>query len=350
VGALEVWFDPETGNIERSAAAGLRWKVVCEGEAVSILGDVGRGEAGLLGAGRWTGKGIADRRATGAPIADSAWGKLEHALRGAFATSAPGRGYAEAIVELTSGKLGHRQHAPTDRRAANAFEWKIVVEGDRVTVHARDEHGLARARWDGQGLVDREARSKRGGTVNDYQWGLVEDAAIELITGRAPPRRAAFSGVPAASAPPREERMGGRPAAPKDRRSGGWALAAAALALAGTIASWQVMPPGDGAALAATIALGLVTLGLVIYGGAGLATRCPRCKAWYRRETTSTEETGSSTYTQTIEQPVHDSSGKQIGTTSELATYRRTTYCYHYRCKECSHRWTGTGSSDERIG
>jgi len=34
---------------------------------------------------------------------------------------------------------------------------------------------------------------------------------------------------------------------------------------------------------------------------------------------------------------------------TELATYERTDYRYHYRCKECAHRWTGTGSSERRI-
>ena len=130
---------------------------------------------------------------------------------------------------------------------------------------------------------------------------------------------------------------------PADRRSGWWALAAAGVALAGTIVSWQAMPPGDGVALGITIALAAVTLGLVIYGGIGLGTRCPSCRAWYRRETTSTDVLGTSTYSKQIEQPVRDSSGKQIGTTSETATYERTDYRYHYRCKECAHRWTGTG-------
>jgi hypothetical protein len=109
------------------------------------------------------------------------------------------------------------------------------------------------------------------------------------------------------------------------------------------------MPPGDHVALAVTIALAVVTLGLVIYGGIGLGTRCPSCRAWYRRETTSTDVLDTSTYSKQISTPVNDSSGKQIGTTSETATYERTSYRYHYRCKMCSHRWTGTGSSERRV-
>ena len=238
MGLIEVLFDPETGGTERVAeslssdALGQLWKIICEDDAVSIVADKGDGKVGLIGAGRWTGKGIGQRYAMGDPIDERSWGKIEHALRCAFAGPAAG------------GAAG----------------------------------------------------------------------------------------------------SGG-----KDRRSGWWALAAAGVALAGTIVSWQAMPPGDGVALAVTIALAVVTLGLVIYGGIGLGTRCPSCRAWYRRETTSTDMLGTSTVSRTISKPVHDSSGKQTGTTSELATYERTNYRYHYRCKECSHRWTGTGSSERRI-
>lgn len=134
-----------------------------------------------------------------------------------------------------------------------------------------------------------------------------------------------------------------------DRRSGWWALAAVSLAFAGTLASWKAMRPGDDVALAITIALGVLTAGLGIYAGYGAGTRCPRCRSWYRRETTGTTETGTSTYTKQIDEPIKDSSGKQIGTTSVTATYERTTYRYDYRCRECGNTWTGTGSSERRV-
>lgn len=378
MGLIEVLFDPETGGTARVAeslssdAPGHLWKVICEDDAVSILADQGDGKVGLIGAGRWTGKGIGQRYATGDPIDQRSWGKIEYALRCAFADPAAAAaaaesavasarrppatvdpaesGYTELIVELASGSILYQRRSRTDRRVANGFEWKVVVDGERVTVHASDEDSCARATWDGERLTDREVRSKRR-TINDYQWGVVEKAVIEVITGRPapmPPRMSsgAAAGVavePAAARAPAGKNSG------KDRRSGWWALAAAGVALAGTIASWQAMPPGDGVALAVTIALAVVTLGLVIYGGVGLGTRCPSCRAWYRRETTSTDVLGTSTTSRTISKPVYDSSGKQTGTTSELATYEVTNYRYHYRCKECSHRWTGTGSSERRI-
>jgi hypothetical protein len=335
------------------------WKIICEGDAVSILGDTGPGKVGLIGSGRWSGKGIAQRYAVDDPIDDSTWARIENALRRAFAepaaTSAlrspetvdPARsGYTELIVELASGNVLYHQRSRSDRRAANAFEWKVVVDGKRVTVHASDATSFARATWDGEQLTDRELRSEQH-TINDYQWGVVEKAVIEVITGRAAPMpRSAISGAGAESATAAEAPPSTKA---QDRRSGWWAFAAAGAALAGTIVSWRTMPPGDNVALGVTIALAVVTLGLVIYGGVGLGTRCPGCRAWYRRETTSTDVLDTSSYSKQITTPVKDSSGKQIGTTTETATYERTSYRYHYRCKVCAHRWTGTGSSERRI-
>lgn len=371
MGLIEVLFDPETGGTERVAeslssdAPGHLWKIICEDDAVSVLAAKGDGKVGLIGAGRWTGKGIGQRYATGDPIDQSSWGKIEHALRCAFAGPVaaaepavasdlrpPGAvdpaedGYTELIVELASGNVLYQRRSRTDRRAANAFEWKVVVDGERVTVHANDETSCARATWDGERLTDREVRSKQR-TINDYQWGVVEKAVIEVITGRSAPMPPRMSSGAAAGAA--VEPAATRVPAGKDRRSGWWALAAIGVALAGTIVAWQAMPPDDGVALAVTIALAVVTLGLVIYGGIGLGTRCPSCRAWYRRETTSTDVLGTSTTSRMISKPVYDSSGKQTGTTSELATYEVTNYRYHYRCKECAHRWTGTGSSERRI-
>jgi hypothetical protein len=352
VAVVELWFDPETGAAEGIAPADAspdpagRWRIIVEDDAVSILGDTGKSKVGLIGAGRWSGSGIARRYAVDAPISDSTWGKLEHALRRARSGDAPGAaeevaGYAEAIVELTSGRILHQQRSPSERRAANAFEWKVVIDGERVTVHSSSEGSFAHARWDGERLSGREVRPARL-AVNDYQWGVVEKAVIEVVTGRAAPMPARAS----AGAAPERERAGLRP---RDRRSGWWALGAIGVALAGALVSWWVMPSGDPVALGITIALGAGAIALAIYGGYGLGTRCPSCRSWYRRETTATTTTGTSTYSKQIDEPVRDSSGKQIGTTSVTATYERTEYRYDYRCKECSHRWTGHGSSERRV-
>jgi hypothetical protein len=378
VGVIEVLFYPRAGDAEGAAGpgAGDRWKIIVENDAVSILDDTDGGRRRLIGSGQWTGKGIGRRYAAGAPIDSSTWSQMENALRRAIgrpagvvapqpqpppAAAGPlaAGGYAELILELATGDVIYQQRARSERRALNAFEWKIVVEDTLVIVHAHDEDAFAYAKWDGERLADREVRSKRGRTVNDYQWGLVEKVASEAITGYpAPVPLAAYdsatSGTPRISATPSEAPAAQprpRPKSPpKDRRSGWWAFAAAGLALGGTLVSWKTMPPGDSVALGITIALGVLTLGLVIYGGYGLGTRCPNCKAWYRREITSTDNLGTSTFTRQESKPVYDSSGKQTGTTYETVTYERTEYRYHYQCKECRHRWTGHGSSETRIG
>jgi hypothetical protein len=326
VGVIEVLFYPRAGDAEGAAGpgAGDRWKIIVENDAVSILDDTDGGRRRLIGSGQWTGKGIGRRYAAGAPIDSSTWSQMENALRRAIgrpagvvapqpqpppAAAGPlaAGGYAELILELATGDVIYQQRARSERRALNAFEWKIVVEDTLVIVHAHDEDAFAYAKWDGERLADREVRSKRGRTVNDYQWGLVEKVASEAITGYpAPVPLAAYdsatSGTPRISATP------------------------------------------------SAIALGVLTLGLVIYGGYGLGTRCPNCKAWYRREITSTDNLGTSTFTRQESKPVYDSSGKQTGTTYETVTYERTEYRYHYQCKECRHRWTGHGSSETRIG
>lgn len=380
MGVIEVLFYPTAGEGEGAAAAAgtERWKIICENDAVSILDDTDGRKRKLIGSGHWTGKGIGRRYAAGAPIDSSTWGQVENALRRAIgrpagvvapqpqpppppAAAGPlaAGGYAELILELATGDVIYQQRARSDRRALNAFEWKIVVEDKLVSVHAHDEGPFAYATWDGERLADREVRSKTGRTVNDYQWGLVEKVASEAITGYpAPVPLAAYdsatSGAPRTSATaseaPAAQPRPKPPSRPKDRRSGWWAFGAAGLALAGTIVSWRTMPPGDQVALGITIALGVLTLGLVIYGGYGLGTRCPNCKAWYRRDTTSTDIIGTSTFTRQESKPVYDSSGKQSGTTYETVTYQRTDYRYYYKCRECRHEWTGTGSTESRIG
>jgi hypothetical protein len=362
VGVLEVMFDPKTGAAaaDAGAAAGERWKIVIEDDAVSILGDTAGGRTGLIGSGHWTGKGIGRRAAAGAPIDDSTWGQIENAVRRAIAPAGvaapppppssaaeepPAAGYTELIVELSTGDVIYQQRSRSERRPLNGFEWKIVIEDHRVIVHAHDEGAFAYGTWDGERLVDREVRSKQQRTVNDHQWGVVEKA-VSAASGAAQPSATASEAVAALTEPTRPPKPAGPP---KDRRSGWWALAAIGVASAGTMVSWQAMPPDDSVALGTTIALGVVTLGLVIYGGYGLGTRCPKCRSWYRRETTSTDILGTSTYSKQVEKPVYDSSGKRTGTTYETATFQRTDYRYHYRCRECSHTWTGTGSSETRI-
>lgn len=249
--------------------------MIVENDAVSILGDTGKSKVGLIGSGRWSGSGIARRYAVDAPIRDSTWGKLEHALRRAFAGGAP-RATAAAVAEAAVAKAAA---APMPAGA------------------------------------DSDADSS---------------AASSAASGAAPERGQTGSRA-------------------RERRSGWWAFAAFGVALVGTLVSWQMMPSGDSVALGITIALGVGAFALAIYGGYGLGTRCPSCRSWYRRETTATTETGTSTYSKQIDEPIRDSSGKQIGTTSVTATYERTEYRYDYRCKECAHRWTGHGSSERRI-
>jgi hypothetical protein len=362
VGVIEVQFHPKTSSVTGGAgAAGERWKIIIENDAVSIVGDTAGGRTGLIGTGYWTGKGIGRRAAAGAPLDDSTWGQIENAVRRALgppagviatppstpapppAAEAPRAGYTEMIVELSTGDVIYQQHVPSERRPLNGFEWKIVLEDRRVIVYAHDEGAFAYGTWDGERLADREVRSKRQRTVNDYQWGVVERVVSAVLGGPPAPSQPSATASEAPAARPKPPRP------PKDRRSGWWALAAIGVAFAGTMLSWRSMSPDDDVALGVTIALAVVTFGLVIYGGYGLGTRCPKCRSWYRRDTTSTDIIGTSTYSKQVETPVYDSSGKRTGTTYETATFERTDYRYHYRCRECSHTWTGTGSSEHRI-
>ncbi len=345
---IRLWFDPSSGDSmqmsEADSVPSKCWLVIREDEGVSILDDANS----LVAAGRWTGKGIANRYAADDPLDDSTWGKLEHALRQTTDTPSSDAGvgtYREAIVQLATGDLIYDAHEPSDRRAANAFEWKIEYAGGDVTVTS-SKGASATARWVDGSLAD---CTPRGLSPNDYQWEIVERAVHTLTTGLPPPPfKPRPSREPRRRLLPRMAASQGAVRTSSDRRSGWWALAAFLVSLVGTILAWKVSPH-DGLGLATTIGLGACTLGLGIYALYGVTTRCPECKAWYRRETTSTTNLGTTTTTRYINEPVHDSSGKQTGTVSTLATYEVTRYRYHYRCKECAHQWTGTGSSERRI-
>jgi len=363
VGVTAVWFDPRTGESAPAPPTdgdfGDRWKVICEGDGVSILGERG-GSTHLIGAGRWTGNGIARRYAVADPISDRMWSHIENAMRRVMGAASgpaviddderPGLSstavYHEAMVDLTTGDVREHRRSPSMRRPANAFEWKLVIEDDKVTLYATDDRAFARARWDGEQLIDRELTSSPI-QPNDYQWSVIASGVSQLLTGRPLP-------VATFDSPVRVPKRGRdvTPVASRttDRRSGWWALGAFLIALVGMIVTIATRSPGDnGLVTGIAIGLGAGTLGLGIYNLIGISTRCPRCRAWFRRETRSIDHMGSHTKSKTIDEPIYDSDGKQTGSRSVHATYEVSEYRYNYRCKECSNTWSRHSTSEHRV-
>jgi len=338
------------------------WRVIVEGSAVSVLG--GRNNT-LIGSGEWSGKGVRKRYTVDEPITDKQWAAVEKAVRDHQTKGPPPPRAAvsevsipspttegfEVIVDLSTGDIVHYRPDIGRRRPANAFEYKVEVQGDVATISALDADDFARATWTGGALVDHEVKSAHTDKINDYQWGVVQTALIAATGGTVPEAPRAMERPRAADVTPVGR---ARPTVTTgdqrgDGRSGWWALGAALTTTFALAGSLLFGPAGDQVMLGVNIALGVLALGLWIYGGYGLATRCPSCKAWYRRKLTDTTNLGSHTTTRQVSKPVYDSSGKQSGTTYETATYEVTKYRYSYRCKECSHQWTGAGTSERRI-
>lgn len=234
--------------------------------------------------------------------------------------------------------------------------WKVLREDAAVSVLARNAKRkivlIGNGQWSRKGIGKRYAVSE---PIDDKTWAKLESALHRLGRGDEPAEPADPSALVDASGPGElasaQATDADQPARTGrgDLRSGWWAFAAALVTAAGCAIAWMAHTPGDSVSLAVAIILTVGALGLVIYLLYGLGTRCPSCKAWYRRETTSTEVTGTSTVSRQESTPVYDSSGKQSGTTYQTVTYEVTNYRYYYRCKECSNRWTGSGSSERRV-
>jgi uncharacterized protein YcfJ len=82
---VTLWFDPETGAAEQGNPAYdppvSTWKVIRQGEAISVLARNAKDAVVLIASGSWTGMGVGKRDEVGDTLTDRQWGKLEHALR-----------------------------------------------------------------------------------------------------------------------------------------------------------------------------------------------------------------------------------------------------------------------------
>jgi len=81
---VTLWFDPETGAAEQGNPAYdppvSTWKVIREGQTVSVLARNATSKVVLIASGSWTGKGVGKRDEIGDTLTDSQWAKLENAL------------------------------------------------------------------------------------------------------------------------------------------------------------------------------------------------------------------------------------------------------------------------------
>jgi hypothetical protein len=323
-----------------AARTAFEWNVIVDSGSVRIEDSTGT----LLGTAVWTGKRL-KRRKTEHTINDFQWDVVEDVLiEQVTGKAAPARPERESVasnapphlivVDLTTGKVWRHGALASTPRARTAFEWNVIADGSRTTATIEDSNGkvIATAKWDGQCLTG----SGAPGEINEHQWGIVENAWTEVLTWDAPGERAKVSLRQAS-----RELVGSR-----DKRSGWWAFGAFLLALVGFIVAILVHTKGDNISLATIFVLGVLAAGLGIYAAYGAGTRCPSCKAWYRRKTTSVDNLGSHTEQRQVSKPVYDSAGKQTGTTYETKTVTVTRYRYNYKCKECGHTWTGTGTSE----
>ncbi len=315
--------------------------VAVEGDRVTITDDDGQ-----VATAQFDGKFLG-KREPGASVLNgnaAAWNMVEGAVIALASGTRPRppepEGYIEATVQLMSGEIVDKSTTPSTAAIDNMFHARVALDASRVTI--TDHVGTATARWDGSALVDRDDGDSTL-SANAAMWTSIEQAVATI----AKERPASTPAVRVSSVA--HENQPAPSVGTRETRSGWWALGAMVVAIGGAIVAWMSNRPGDTVGLVIAIALTVLAVGLVIYTVYGATTRCPGCKAWYRRETTSVEDLGTSQVTRHESKPVYDSSGKQTGTTSEWVTYNVTNYRYHYRCKECSHRWTGHGSSESRA-
>lgn len=81
---VTLWFDPETAEAEVGKAdydpPTATWKVIRQGDAISILARNAKGKVVLIASGTWSGKGIGGRNEIGETVTDSQWGKLANVI------------------------------------------------------------------------------------------------------------------------------------------------------------------------------------------------------------------------------------------------------------------------------
>ncbi len=79
-----LWFDPETGEAEQGNPdydpPVATWKVIRQGNAISILARNAKDNVVLIASGTWSGKGIGQRQEIGETVTESQWGTLTNVI------------------------------------------------------------------------------------------------------------------------------------------------------------------------------------------------------------------------------------------------------------------------------
>jgi hypothetical protein len=199
----------------------------------------------------------------------------------------------------------------TGKAGAPGSGWRVIRDGETVTVHAENV-ALGTARWKiGGGLRDRKAHDPR---ITDSTWSKLERLVRELD-------RPAYEKQPL-----------------QPGSSGALPILVFLLVLGGAVGAVVAFTSRGGTALlAAAIGAGVLAIMLGIYVVVGTSRACPSCKAWGRRQVINVDSYGTTT-----EHSLDwDYDGQADGTNVRSVTKAVSRFRHHYRCRACGHKWTG---------
>lgn len=212
---VTLWFDPETGelgsaNYDPPIAV---WKVIREGDAISILARNAKDNIVLIASGTWQGRGIGQRSEIGETVTDSQWGSpRDRDRQGRRRRRASRRAASRSASAPDRGCTSSKGTDRADGHVAWEGRWSLGVVGVRCRRHRVDRllrfvESAAAVRPGGQGHHGR-ARLPRRRPAGLFDLRRRDAAARTVTRGSS-----ASTSAPRSSA--RRRRVARRP-----RRSG----------------------------------------------------------------------------------------------------------------------------------